>query len=94
MANKIDIDVLSDIVSEDTLEEYDKARAIVAHIGEAYPALSVDILSKLTMLVALQYDMSEEALEKYMECLRKYMEIGFTLKDEFEQTNQLTKTIH
>tara|TARA_X000001382_G_scaffold103664_1_gene78596 strand:+ start:514 stop:798 length:285 start_codon:yes stop_codon:yes gene_type:complete len=94
MDYKLDPNSISDMVSEESLEDFEKAQAIVTKIGEAYPALSINLLARLTMLCALQYDMSEHNMKDYIECLEKYMKISYTIKEELDVHSSSNKLLH
>lgn len=94
MANKLDKDAMSDLVSQDTIEDFEKAQKIVLLIGQTYPNLSIDLLARITMLCALQYDMSERNMEQYIECLEQYMKASYIVKETLDVPNNTNETIH
>ena len=83
--DKIDKELLDNLISDSDVEQFEKAAKIVALIGESYPALSLDILARLVMLCAMQYDMTKANLTEFQACLGNYIEASTLVKEKLEE---------
>ena len=95
--DKFDKEFIEDLISESELEQFEKATKIVALIGESFPALSLDILAKLVMLCAMQYDMTKENLTEFQACLSNYIHASTLAKEKIQELDEFygsNKTLH
>ena len=86
---------LPDFMSDKDIEEFKKVAGIVAQIGEQYPAISIDILARVIIISAIQYEMTKDDLKEFIKCLTQYVEVSEGLSDKFNELYKETpKTIH